>query len=120
MKKHDIVQHDMKWLDVDVHEIDTRSMATPTDDPDELDHLDASLVIWAREIPDLDPLTEGIVERIQMLAHGFDDSAAVQRWPSSDWTGERSRCSGGCAGSDRRTADRPASWPTTSTSRAAP
>ena len=51
MKKHDIVQHDMKWLDVDVHEIDTRSMATPPDDPDELDHLDASLVIWARRSP---------------------------------------------------------------------
>ena len=70
------MQHDVKWLDAGIHPIDTRSMATPPDDQDELDHLDASLVIWAREIPDLDPLTEGIVERIQMLAHGFDDSAA--------------------------------------------
>ena len=35
------------------------------------------MAIWAREIPDLDPLTEGIVERIQELAHGFDDSAAA-------------------------------------------
>jgi len=30
--------------------------------------------VWAREIPDLDPLTEGIVERIQHLAHQFDAS----------------------------------------------
>jgi DNA-binding MarR family transcriptional regulator len=51
-------------------------MAKRADDLDELDHLDESLVIWAKEIPDLDPLTEGIVERIQMLAHGFNDSAA--------------------------------------------
>ena len=76
MKKHDIVQHDLEWLDVDLSSLDTRCMATPADDTEELDHLDASLEIWAREIPDLDPLTEGIVERIQMLAHGFDDSAA--------------------------------------------
>src|SRR6187397_2389727 len=44
--------------------------------PDELDPLDESLVVWAREIPDLDPLTEGIVERIQHLAHQFDASMA--------------------------------------------
>jgi DNA-binding MarR family transcriptional regulator len=44
--------------------------------PDELDPLDDSLVVWAREIPDLDPLTEGIVERIQHLAHQFDASMA--------------------------------------------
>jgi DNA-binding MarR family transcriptional regulator len=36
------------------------------------DHLDEMLVIWAREIPDLDPLTEGIVDRIQILAKSFD------------------------------------------------
>jgi DNA-binding MarR family transcriptional regulator len=42
--------------------------------PVELDALDESLVVWAREIPDLDPLTEGIVERIQHLAHQFDAS----------------------------------------------
>jgi DNA-binding MarR family transcriptional regulator len=40
------------------------------------DHLDESLVIWAREIPDLDPLTEGIVERIHILGYGFDESMA--------------------------------------------
>jgi DNA-binding MarR family transcriptional regulator len=42
--------------------------------PDTLDALDESLVVWAREIPDLDPLTEGIVERIHILAYGFDES----------------------------------------------
>ena len=36
--------------------------------------LDDSSVIWAREIPDLDPLTEGIVERIHILAHDFNES----------------------------------------------
>ena len=41
---------------------------------DERDHLDEMLLIWAREIPDLEPLTEGVVERIQMLARAFDRS----------------------------------------------
>jgi DNA-binding MarR family transcriptional regulator len=41
------------------------------------DSLDDKLVVWAREIPDLDPVTEGIVERIQKLAHGFDESLAI-------------------------------------------
>ncbi len=38
------------------------------------DRLDDMLAVWAREIPDLDPLTEGIVERIQGLAKSFDRS----------------------------------------------
>jgi len=38
------------------------------------DRLDDSLDIWAREIPDLDPLTEGIIERIQILARNFNQS----------------------------------------------
>lgn len=38
------------------------------------DWLDASLEVWAREIPALDPLTEGIVERIQVLSKAFDRS----------------------------------------------
>jgi len=38
------------------------------------DGLDRALVIWAREIPDLDPLTEGIVERIEILAHALKES----------------------------------------------
>ena len=43
-------------------------------DTPETDKLDEMLEVWAREIPDLDPLTEGIVERIQGLAKNFDRS----------------------------------------------
>jgi DNA-binding MarR family transcriptional regulator len=43
---------------------------------DERDCLDESLIAWAREIPDLNSLTEGIVERIQILAKAFDQSLA--------------------------------------------
>lgn len=45
----------------------------PTKRP-ERDALDDSLEIWAREIPDLDALTEGIIERIQILAYNFNQS----------------------------------------------
>ena len=41
---------------------------------DERDALDAMLDVWAREIPNLEPVTEGIVERIQILAKAFDRS----------------------------------------------
>jgi DNA-binding MarR family transcriptional regulator len=40
----------------------------------ERDQLDDSLEVWAREIPDLDPLTEGIIERIQILAWNFNQT----------------------------------------------
>ena len=43
---------------------------------DELDDLDAALVVWAREIPDLDPVTEGIVDRIHILAHNLNEASA--------------------------------------------
>ena len=46
-------------------------MTTKTE---ELDDLDTMLEVWAREIPNLDPVTEGIVERIQKLAKAFDRS----------------------------------------------
>ncbi len=52
-------------------------MASPSDDPsdlDDLDDLDDRLLVWAREIPTLDPLTEGIVERIHILAHRLNES----------------------------------------------
>lgn len=39
-----------------------------TDPTGELDQLDEKLLIWKREIPELDVATEGIVERIQILA----------------------------------------------------
>jgi DNA-binding MarR family transcriptional regulator len=40
----------------------------------ERDKLDDSLDVWDREIPDLDRLTEGIIERIQILAWNFNQS----------------------------------------------
>jgi DNA-binding MarR family transcriptional regulator len=40
----------------------------------ERDRLDDMLLVWAREIPNLDPLTEGIVERIQVLNKEFRES----------------------------------------------
>jgi DNA-binding MarR family transcriptional regulator len=40
----------------------------------ERDSLDESLEIWAREIPDLDPVTDGIIERIQILAFNVNQS----------------------------------------------
>lgn len=44
------------------------------EDQEELDAIDASLAAWVREIPDLDPLVEGIVERIQHLGKALDRS----------------------------------------------
>jgi len=49
-------------------------MARRSDPPPARDDLDDSLEVWAREIPDLEPVTEGIVERIQILAKRFDRS----------------------------------------------
>src|SRR6478735_3450074 len=49
-------------------------MDSPQVDQDGLDDLDAALLVWAREIPSLDPLTEGVVERIHILAHHLNES----------------------------------------------
>ena len=38
------------------------------------DALDDKLDVWAREIPDLDRTTEGIMERIQVLAWNLNQS----------------------------------------------
>src|ERR1700686_584685 len=51
--------------------LDTRDM---DEGEQEHDRLDEARPVWAREIPDLDSLTEGIVERIQILAKAFDRS----------------------------------------------
>jgi DNA-binding MarR family transcriptional regulator len=45
-----------------------------TADPGDRDDLDRRLLVWKREIPDLDPVTEGIVERLGILAHDFEAS----------------------------------------------
>jgi DNA-binding MarR family transcriptional regulator len=47
-------------------------MKTPQDD--EADRLDERLQVWKREIPALDVPTEGIVERLGVLAKYFDRS----------------------------------------------
>ena len=38
------------------------------------DYLDRALAVWVREIPGLDRLTEGIVERVDILSRMFDHS----------------------------------------------
>lgn len=66
----DVKRADIGFLDIETYASDTRLVS----DADERDRLDDSLAVWAREIPDLEPITEGIVERIQILAKGFDHS----------------------------------------------
>lgn len=58
----------LTWNGIDT---DTVAMTTPAEERDRLDDM---LLVWAREIPSLDPLTEGIVERIQFLAKKFNQS----------------------------------------------
>jgi DNA-binding MarR family transcriptional regulator len=48
--------------------------ARPGEAPAATDRLDANLDVWVREIPSLDRLTEGIVERIQKLARYFNET----------------------------------------------
>ncbi|HYL39721.1 MAG TPA: MarR family transcriptional regulator [Candidatus Binatus sp.] len=62
---------DVKHLDSEFLQIDTHAMKRTADQPDKLD---ARLTGWKREIPGLDGPTEGIVERIQVLAHYFNRS----------------------------------------------
>jgi DNA-binding MarR family transcriptional regulator len=52
----------------------TQANTPPMTGTPERDRLDDMLLVWAREIPNLDPLTEGIVERIQFLNKRFGDS----------------------------------------------
>jgi DNA-binding MarR family transcriptional regulator len=51
-----------------------RPVATRRRRDNERDDLDSQLQVWAREIANLDPVTEGIVERIHILAKAFDRS----------------------------------------------
>ena len=60
---------DVKRLDTKKLDIDNVSMAES-----ENDHLDSMLDVWVREIAGLDRLTEGIVERIQILARYLNHS----------------------------------------------
>ena len=67
----DVKMFDIKLLDMKQEGAHHLPMAGRRDEHDELDGL---LDVWAREIPGLDPLTEGIVERVQKLARSFDRS----------------------------------------------
>src|SRR6188768_263661 len=55
----------------------TQTRADELDGMEQLDNLDEQLTVWIREIPNLDRLTEGIVERIQKLARLFDVTMAT-------------------------------------------
>ena len=71
MKSHHIVNLKLKLVDIKM------CVRLPSGNNGQVrmsDGLDAALVIWAREIPDLDPLTEGIVERIGILSHALEES----------------------------------------------
>ncbi|HEY7700917.1 MAG TPA: MarR family transcriptional regulator [Candidatus Limnocylindrales bacterium] len=68
---------DIKSLDIERFSAEHPPMATKVPKArrrEELDELDTQLDVWAQQIPNLDPLTEGIVERIQKLAKAFDRS----------------------------------------------
>jgi DNA-binding MarR family transcriptional regulator len=66
----DVKRYDVQILDIEGVGWDAPRMTAD----DETDQLDVLLTRWAAEIPDMDPLTEGIVERIQSLARSFDRS----------------------------------------------
>ena len=61
----------MRNLDVKKLEVENPSVAR-TRTATEPDQVDASLEVWARELPDLDLETEGIVERIYKLERHID------------------------------------------------
>src|SRR6187551_120876 len=61
------------------HRVNNVHVIAPDADLDEVedqDALDEQLTIWIREIPNLDRLTEGFVERVQKLARLFDVTMA--------------------------------------------
>ena len=62
----------MKNLDVKKLEVENPRVARKS--PPEPDLVDATLNVWARELPDLDLETEGIVERIDRLERHLDRS----------------------------------------------
>ena len=64
------------WTILTLSEIRCRIVLVGTEATtvDARDELDESLEVWAREIPNLEPVTEGIVERIHILAKAFDRS----------------------------------------------
>lgn len=70
----DVKMVQLDCLDIELAREHDPGMGAQVESRDEPDELDAQLEIWAREIPNLEPVTEGIVERIQILAKAFDRS----------------------------------------------
>lgn len=62
----------MRSLDVKNLEVENPSVAPATRPRVEPDQVDANLEVWARELPDLDLETEGVVERIYKLERHVD------------------------------------------------
>jgi DNA-binding MarR family transcriptional regulator len=62
----------MRSLDVKKLEVENPAVARTPSVAAEPDQVDASLEVWARELPDLDLETEGIVERIHKLERHVD------------------------------------------------
>src|ERR1044071_6435709 len=54
------------------------------------DSIDDRLTVWERELPDLDLVTEGVVDRIRKLAkhlsRTLDETAAAYGLSSADWS----------------------------------
>jgi DNA-binding MarR family transcriptional regulator len=64
----------IELLDIEPPFAQDQAVVAETTQGEQLDEVDSMLEVWAREIPNLDPVTEGIVERIQNLAKAFDKS----------------------------------------------
>lgn len=64
----------MRNLDVKNLEVENAAVARATRPRVQPDPVDASLEVWARELPDLDLETEGIVERIYKLERHIDST----------------------------------------------
>ena len=62
----------MRYLDVKNLEVENPPVTSATRPRVEPDAVDAKLEVWARELPDLDLETEGIVERIYKLERHID------------------------------------------------
>ena len=70
----DVKRFHVNSLDIKPTSAQYRPVATRRRRDNERDDLDLQLEVWARQIANLDPVTEGIVERIHILAKAFDRS----------------------------------------------
>ena len=68
------MSRDTTWKDLTWSDFAGRLGSDMTTKAPARDHVDEMLDVWAREIPDLDKLTEGIIERIQILSWNFNQA----------------------------------------------